>query len=128
MLQRQFEGVAITGGQQLSRARTLPGIDWSNRMNDVARGQISRRGDYCFTRRQSLRILRAPNLFTLAQNLWSTRVVNRAVNTAAAEQRRIRRVHHCAHILTSDVADDDTHTSIQKRLRVIFILHYVAQS
>ena len=53
--------------------------------------------------------------------------MNRSVNTAAAEQRRVRCVHYGADVLTSDVVDDDTHTSIEKRLRELVMLHYAAQ-
>src|SRR5438132_12679525 len=91
-------------------------------VNDVKRGQLSARRDDRFAGRQSLRKTRAANLATCFQNLRASRMMNRAVNSATAEQRRIRRVHDRLDVLSCDVANDDVPTTVEKMSCSLFLI------
>src|SRR5207249_10556746 len=58
-------------------------------------------GDFSFA------LSAAPNGSTLREQFWSGSAMDRAINSAATEQRRIRGVHNCIDVQLGDVAADD---------------------
>src|SRR5260370_40857881 len=96
-------------------------VDWSDRVNDIERGQLAASGDHSFAGRQSFGKTSAPNLPALGEDLRSAGAMNRAVHTAAAEQRGIGRVHNCLNVLFGDVANDDAHAAVEKFWGVLLI-------
>src|ERR1700719_725690 len=76
-------------------------IDRSNGVNHVLCGEPAAAGNHSLSRRQAPNL--AHNLPALSQDSGSTRAMNGAINTAAAQKRRIRRVHYRAGRLASNV-------------------------
>src|SRR2546430_389329 len=89
-------------------------INWPDRMYHIKRRQLAASRDHGFAGRQSFRKTGAPNLLTLCEDLRSARAMNRAIHAAAAEQRRISRVHNCLNVLFGDVADYNPHATVEE--------------
>src|ERR1043165_1576983 len=103
----QRERVAIARRQQLSLAPALKTPDRPDRVNHTARGQKARGRDDGLARGQPFGVERAPNLQALFKYARPARAVYRAVDTAAAQETAVGRVHDGVRSQTRDVADGD---------------------
>src|SRR5882762_1103193 len=70
-------------------------------VDDKTRGQIVSASDFRFTR------LATAECPALREKLRSSGAMNGAIDSAAAKQRRIGRVHNCIDIECGDIAADD---------------------
>jgi hypothetical protein len=70
-------------------------------MNDKTRGQIVSGSDFRFAR------LATAECATFGQKPRSSGAMNGAIDSAAAKQRRIGRVHNCTDSECGDIAADD---------------------
>src|SRR5260370_42279514 len=86
----------------------------SNRMNNVEGRQLARGRHSRFAGWQPVGKPGAANLATCFEDFRSAGAMNRAVNSTAAEQRRIRGVHDRIDILARDVTHDDADTTSEK--------------
>ena len=110
----QHQRVVITIREQFGFPSVLFAKDGPDRVNDIERGQLPARRDDGFARRQSLRESGAANLAARFQDLGTTGEVNRTVNSATTQQRRVRGIHYRLDILFGDVAGDDRDAAIEK--------------
>ena len=77
------------------------GPEGADGVDNKTRGQIVSASDFRFTR------LATAECATFGKKLWSSGAMNRAIDSAAAKQRSIGRVHNCNHIKLGDVATHD---------------------
>src|SRR5262245_56620963 len=75
--------------------------DRPDAVDDAARGQAARGG------RLGVAGLAAAEASALVEDGGPARAVDRPVDAAAAEQRRVGRVHDCVHFLLGDVTDHE---------------------
>src|SRR4051794_30953095 len=68
-------------------------IHWPDGMEDVLRRQFPRSGHHCVACGESSDLL--PDMIELAHNLGTGGAMDRPVHSAAAGQRRVRRIHNC---------------------------------
>jgi hypothetical protein len=73
-------------------------------VNHVLRRQVSAGRDHGFTSWQSIRMGCFANLFTLGEDLRAADSMDRAIDTAAAEQRRVGGVYDGVDVVCGYVA------------------------
>src|ERR1700680_3404738 len=78
-----------------------PGPERADGVDDKTRVQIVCASDFRFTRRATAECA------TFGEKLRSSGAMNGAIDSAAAKQHRIGRVHDCIHIELGDVATND---------------------
>ena len=98
MLSRQSKTIPITARQQFILAVLAIAPNRANSVNDPARGKIVAFGDLRLARRAAIQST------ALFQELRACRTVNRAIDSAAAQQRRVGGIHDGIHFLIRDVA------------------------
>ena len=91
----------MTGGQELLLARAAAAPDRPDGVQDVTGGQVTSAG------RLHVAGVAPAELAALVENRRPTRAVDRAVDAATAEQRRVGRVHDGVDVLLGDVAEDE---------------------
>ena len=101
------KAVAMTCREQLGTAIAVLPCSWTNGVNDdlhrhVARGCRDRRTGW-----KSVWVGRASEVFALGEDCWTARAMNRAVHSAATEERFIRGIHDCVGVLQRQIASDN---------------------
>jgi hypothetical protein len=113
MPDRQPQTIPISGSQQLalSVASSIP--DWSNRMDDIPRGQSASGGDHRFAGlTAALPRADRPALF---HDSGSACPVDGAVNTAAAEQRTVGRIDDRVDIYPGYISPEELNAGVHIR-------------
>lgn len=114
VFRRQPQTVGVTIGKHLRVFVFVRAVNRSDRMNDELSRQIAAGRDHGFAGRQAVRILRLANFLAFIQKMLARRVVNRAVNAAAAKQRCVRRIHNRVGFFLRDVAEFDDDATADK--------------
>lgn len=91
-------------------------VDWPNRVNYMARRKFACSCDYCFPRRQATGMAGAPDFAAGCDDRWTTSAMDRAINSSASHQGRIRRVDDRVDILLRNVADRNKYAPGEKLL------------
>ncbi len=95
---RELQRVAVATCENFRFAAAAAPPNRADRVNDETRGQIISASDFSFAWSAT------PNGSTFDDKFWSGSAMDRAVDSAATEQRRIRGVHNCIDIELGDVA------------------------
>ena len=91
----------MTTGQRFSLAVLAPTINRTHGVNHVLCREPSARRDHGFSGRQSSNL--AHDLTALGENGRAAGTMDRTVNSAAAEKRRIRRIHNRVRDFLGDI-------------------------
>jgi hypothetical protein len=97
----EFDRTDVTGGQRLIFALASAVPHWTNGMNDMPRRQMITPGDF------GAAGLAAMEGAAFGQQFRPGRTMDRTIDTATAEQRRIRRVDDRVNAQGRDIGDDD---------------------
>src|SRR5207244_2376641 len=97
--------VAICQGLRLAMCPAMP--DRSDGVNDESSGQTIAASDFRFTG------FTAAKCTAFRKQLRSRGAMNRAIDSSAAEKRRVRRVHNRIDLELRDIAADDIDFAIQ---------------
>ena len=97
----ESQRILVTRRQQFRLASGMTTVDWANRMNDVSRWKIARGSKHRLARRQPIGILSSPDFAAGLKNRWPAGSMDRAINAAATQQRRICCVDDRSNILAS---------------------------
>lgn len=103
VLRTQLEGVSIAAREDSRFAVVAAGPDRADGVNDVAGGQPVAARDLRFARAAAV------ERFAFGQKLGTGGAVNGAIDSAAAEQARVRRVHDGVNGEGGDVATNQLH-------------------
>ena len=95
------KAIAIAGSQKLVFVRFTAAPDWSRRMDNIPAGQAIRFGCLGFAGGT------AAKRAALCQKFRSCGTMDRAVHTAAAQQRGVRSIDNRVRLAFGDVALDD---------------------
>lgn len=94
----------------------MTSVDWTYGVNYVASRQFTSGCDYCFPRRQSIGMRGAPDFAAGLDDCRAARTMDRAIDSAASEQSRIRGVNDRIDVLADNVADRNNYSTGEKVL------------
>lgn len=103
----EVQARSITRGQQIILAGTPLSPDWSNRMNDVAGGKVEPVGDPSLADGTSDTRSHLGHRSAGFQQMRTSGLVNRAVDTTAPEHELVGSVDDCINLKAHDIGTLD---------------------